>query len=214
MVPVFIEDSAPEEGSVAKVIAMIEEQLRELEAEKRQAAVHEDFNTALQCKRELASWRMREIVWRALGDRGVEQVETVAGLVEELEGRQGADKQVSMQDDRTAAGRARRGGIARRGAVVEAEALQAAGAASVSSFEGRVRLAKMRAGWPAEQLMTLGGTEALLKSTAGLDAEDRPLQRAWQSKYSRNPHHNSSSRDGSLIYYLCVQSSRRRERPL
>ena len=183
VVPLLAKDTAPADGSVEKVQQLVSEKLRELETEKRQASAEEDFERALSCKRALADWQLHQTVWSALGQRGVESVEKVSEAVDEIEGRiPDAQDTTARQgaDNVDAAERARRGGSQnRRGAVVEGDALQVAGAASVASQSERIRLAELRIGWPQDVLAAAGGVEELLRRAALLDAEDRPLQRAW-----------------------------------
>jgi hypothetical protein len=188
--PPLAEDTGPADGSVEKVERLVAEKLRDVENEKRHAAAKEDFDRALTCKRELADWRLQQTVWSALGQRGVENVEKVSDLVDEIEGRvadiQGDTTTGQDADSTDAAERARRGGSQRRrGAVVEIDALQVAGAASVASQSERIRLAKLRIGWPHDVLASVGGVEDLLRKAALLDPEDRSLQRAWLKRKQR-----------------------------
>ena len=183
VVPPLTKDTAPVDGSVEKVQQLVAEKLRELETEKRQASAEEDFDRALSCKRALADWQLHRTVWSALGQRGVESIERVSEAVDEIEGRVPDARGTTARqgaDNADAAERARRGGSQkRRGAVVEGDALQVAGAASVASQSERIRLAELRIGWPQDVLEAAGGVEELLRRAALLDAEDRPLQRAW-----------------------------------
>ena len=210
VMPMLAEDTAPAEGSVEKVEQLVAQKLRDLEAEKRQSAAAEDFDRALSCKRALADWQLRQTVWVALGKRGAQSVELVSDLVDEIEGRAVEPAAAGqVDDDVNAAERARRGGSRqRRGAVVEVTALQAAGAASVASQTDRIRLTKLRMGWPMEALNTIGGMEELLQSAASLDTEDRPLQRAWlRLKQSREAAEREHEKAEALA---AVEEERRR----
>eukprot|EP01043_Picozoa_sp_COSAG02_P071312 COSAG02_NODE_12981_length_1465_cov_0.973646_2_plen_177_part_00 len=127
---------------------------------------------------------LQQTVWSALGQRGAENVEKVSDLVDEIEGRV-ADRREDTTTGHDAgsidaAERARRGASQRRrGAIAEVDALQVAGAASVASQSERIRLAKLRIGWPQDVLAAVGGVEDLLRRAALLDPEDRPLHRAY-----------------------------------
>lgn len=186
VLPPVAKNTAPKEGSVAKVENLVAEKLRDLEAEKQQAAVEEDFDRALSYKRALAKWQLHHTVWSALGQRGVDSVEKVSDLVDEIEGCATRTKEEQSGGYADAAERVRRGGSHhRRGAVVEGDALRAVGAASVASQSERIRLAKLRIGWPQDALAAAGGIEELLRLAALLHAEDRPLQRAWMKVKQR-----------------------------